>query len=110
MSTEGLDKVSENLQENLDQFLKDLQRDLGLQADVINNATEAVGKVGPAVEASVNKLLTDFNPKITIESVGLTGDSNKTVVGNKVDVDGAFASGTRNVPRNGLYKLNEGGR
>jgi len=52
-------------------------------------------------------LLKNFNPNITIENIGGTADSNKST---EYKVEGAYASGTKRVPKDGLYRLNEGRR
>lgn len=92
LQVSGLDKLSDQLNENYEKYVNELSSNLEKMTEVITDAVNVTANNTAQALQLMAKLLEPYG--ISVEDLGLEG----------------FASGTKSVPRTGMYLTGEEGR
>lgn len=91
IQVEGLEDLKTELQENYEDYVRDLAQNLDKIKDVMNGVGDTVSDAAKNINKTLRNILAQYG--VTLSDLGVKG----------------YASGTKNVPHTGLYEVNEHG-
>lgn len=91
IQVEGLEDLKTELQENYEDYVRDLAQNLDKIKDVMNGVGDTVSDAAKNINKTLKNILAQYG--VTLSDLGIKG----------------YASGTQSVPHTGLYEVNEHG-
>lgn len=91
IQVEGLEDLKTELQENYEDYVRDLAQNLDKIKDVMNGVGDTVSDAAKNINKTLKNILAQYG--VTLSDLGIQG----------------YASGTQSVPHTGLYEVNERG-
>lgn len=91
IQVEGLEDLKTELQENYEDYVRDLAQNLDKIKDVMNGVGDTVSDAAKNINKTLKNILAQYG--VTLSDLGIQG----------------YASGTQSVPHTGLYEVNEHG-
>ena len=91
IQVEGLEDLKTELQENYEDYVRDLAQNLDKIKDVMNGVGDTVSDAAKNINKTLKNILAQYG--VTLSDLGIQG----------------YASGTQRVPHTGLYEVNEHG-
>ena len=91
IQVEGLEDLKTELQENYEDYVRDLAQNLDKIKDVMNGVGDTVSDAAKNINKTLRNILAQYG--VTLSDLGVKG----------------YASGTKSVPHTGLYEVNEHG-
>lgn len=91
IQVEGLEDLKTELQENYEDYVRDLAQNLDKIKDVMNGVGDTVSDAAKNINKTLKNILAQYG--VTLSDLGIKG----------------YASGTQSVPHTGLYEVNERG-
>ena len=91
IQVEGLEDLKTELQENYEDYVRDLAQNLDKIKDVMNGVGDTVSDAAKNINKTLRNILAQYG--VTLSDLGVKG----------------YASGTKSVPHTGLYEVNERG-